>query len=131
MCVTVCVCAVCACMCIGNLLIALILRHMHRHARLVSCLFSAPLFFMWPLSVSPSLSVCFYIFCSSSIYSCHPFTRNIHVRRSTALLNLLPDAVAAVALPRHASRPLCVHIFLLLFLLLVAYCITRQPCVCV
>lgn len=118
------VCAVCAYMCIGNFLIALILRHMHRHARLVSCLFSAALFFPCPLS--PSLS----LFCSSSIYSCHPFTRNIHVRRSTALLNLLPDAVAAVALPCLASRPPDIHIFQLLFLLLVA-CITHQECVCV
>lgn len=122
-CVCASVCVVCVCVCVGNLLIALILRHMHGHARLASC---SSVLLTFPSHPSLSAFSCFaFARLPSSapplIYSSHPFTRNIHVRRSTALLNLLPDAVAAVASPR----------LLYISPILVAYCITRNQCVCV
>lgn len=125
----ICVCAVCACMCVANLLIALILRHMHRHARLATSLSSLPSLRF--LSLSHFLLLCRLLLLPSLIYSGHPFTRNIHVRRSTALLNLLPDAVAAVALPRLRLAPSLCLLLCSLSLLIVLHTFNMCVCVCV
>lgn len=114
-----------SCVCIGNLLIALILRHMHGHARLVSAALQCCFLLSLPaLSLSLSLLLFLYLFLPS-----------IHSEYSCAAVNGFIEFAAGcccsccLAMPHLASLRY-IHIFLLLLLLLVAYCITHQECVC-
>lgn len=113
----------CACMCIGNLLIALILRHMHGHARLVSAALQCCFLLSLPaLSLSLSLLLFLYLFLPS-----------IHSEYSCAAVNGFIEFAAGCCCSCCLAPPLDIHIYFYSYfsssLLIVLH--TRNVCACV